>query len=170
MTNTPISTADPLLIEAEKSLYSSLVPTNPTNEEMIVGAIALSTYWRSKHTHAEKYFQEYGNPVDARALRVELSVLKDPNECKKLISNSRASLQGYLESTKNAELVNTIEKIVKDRTKFLNALLVNLVSALIYAVLAFVAILLISPTRSQNAFNVLIGQDVITTPVDGSKK
>jgi hypothetical protein len=171
MTNPPIIIADPLLIDAEKSLYSALVPANPTKEDEIVGAIALSTYWRSKQTHAEKHLQEYGTPIDAPALRVQLSALKDTNECKRLISSSRRSLQEYLESTDNAELVHKIEKIVKENTKPWKALFVNLGSSIIYSVLVFIIFLCFIPReRTESAWRVWIGQEVITKPVSDSSK
>jgi hypothetical protein len=164
MINPPIIIADPLLIDAEKSLYSALVPANPTKEDEIVGAIALSTYWRSKQTHAEKHLQEYGTPIDAPALRVQLSALKDTNECKRLISSSRRSLQEYLESTDNAELVHKIEKIVKENTQRRTALYMNLISTFIYSLIVLAVLSSHYSDNFKDAFKVLIGKANIANP------
>jgi hypothetical protein len=72
MTNSPSNDDDPLLIEAEKKFYSSLVPKNASTEEEIIGALALADYWRSKHHYAEKHLGEKKVPVNASDLRVQL--------------------------------------------------------------------------------------------------
>jgi hypothetical protein len=127
---------DPFLIHEDEKVFGMLLPLGqpPSKFEEIVAMIAYSQYALQKHQFVSRYRQEQGRSPSEEHVRSIVMMIRTDNSLGLLKQNSDLLLkkyaQEYLEQAKREEILEPIEKIIKENTNFWTSVFTNLVAGL----------------------------------------
>jgi hypothetical protein len=153
---------DPFLIHEDEKIFAMLAPSGQTLSKFdeIVAIIAYSQYALQKHQFVTRFNQEEGRPPSEEHIKSIIMAIRNDAALDSLKQKSDNLLKEYtkeyLAQAKREEILEPIEKIIKDNTKFWDSIWANLVAGLIYSVIVTVILFTATAMLPDNKFSKII--------------